>query len=756
MTETSVFGAEEPDDELIARLHDIATKNETIPRIREVAGRESPRQILITRVNLYWIKGVLERASPGERTIVPDASCRFPKLHGPNLATDDPYLEAVDIPKRAPYHEVCAEAFGRRRGLLIDGTPGSGKTFAMLEIVRARLALAQTDQSLGVPVVLDASSYLGASEERFTKGESSRFRKWIERQLVVRYQASRRQAHLMANSDTDLELFIDGILDLGTHEYESAQGIHEHLPLEARREEFLRQVSDLLARGRHPNICLCASTVTDDTSASDASFIKSIQHELTARPVLTPVLTIKRLEDRAVRDAVESSGTYNGLQWALIQNPTLWERAGIPFFLNTLLTTYRHSVVPDALFERDSRTLEKVVLNDYINTRLSTLIFRSGEREQIRNAHNVVPQGVAQTPETFHSYLRNLSEVIGVASRLFLIEVIQPNILNRRERFLFRLFSSLLYALFIFFAVFIPVVVGQSSEWYLLGKRNFPSAAGIGALTAFLSAFAAAVFSFVGYLTPMRSYMLGLFMSVAFAAGRGFMKGLSVNPDLRFEGWHTGLQTAGATFCASAIFLAWIFDSRVDRDRIVPIDNYGWEWRRGLIAGLLALSVFAPVFYFVNRVSAIGLAPSIALFVLLWGCFNGAYINSSKIRPNHGIIQSWKRAEYFILVSFLFALFVGFGYYIGARLFPDPQQNPIYVGLVNGALGLCFCSCSVVFGLIPAIQHLVLRTVLWRKRFFPWDLVRFLDLASEAFLLRKVGTGYMFIHESLRIHFLRQ
>jgi len=56
-------------------------------------------------------------------------------------------------------------------------------------------------------------------------------------------------------------------------------------------------------------------------------------------------------------------------------------------------------------------------------------------------------------------------------------------------------------------------------------------------------------------------------------------------------------------------------------------------------------------------------------------------------------------------------------------------------------------------GGLACIQHGVLRWLLWRSRCIPWNYVRFLDVAAERILLRKVGGGYIFIHRLLLDYF---
>lgn len=68
-------------------------------------------------------------------------------------------------------------------------------------------------------------------------------------------------------------------------------------------------------------------------------------------------------------------------------------------------------------------------------------------------------------------------------------------------------------------------------------------------------------------------------------------------------------------------------------------------------------------------------------------------------------------------------------------------------GLVYGLVG------GLVGGGNAVVQHYTLRFVLSRKGLLPWNLVPFLDYASERIFLRKVGGGYVFVHRMLMEYF---
>ena len=53
------------------------------------------------------------------------------------------------------------------------------------------------------------------------------------------------------------------------------------------------------------------------------------------------------------------------------------------------------------------------------------------------------------------------------------------------------------------------------------------------------------------------------------------------------------------------------------------------------------------------------------------------------------------------------------------------------------------------------IKHLVLRIILYRNGYIPWNYASFLNYASDRIFLRRVGGSYIFIHRMLQEHFAR-
>jgi hypothetical protein len=87
----------------------------------------------------------------------------------------------------------------------------------------------------------------------------------------------------------------------------------------------------------------------------------------------------------------------------------------------------------------------------------------------------------------------------------------------------------------------------------------------------------------------------------------------------------------------------------------------------------------------------------------------------------------------------------------GPSILPDAGVNYwLFCGLLAGICGgLLAC---IVMGGRAALQHYVIRLLLWRSGTFPLLVPQFLDDATARFLLRRVGGGYQFAHRLLLDH----
>ena len=59
---------------------------------------------------------------------------------------------------------------------------------------------------------------------------------------------------------------------------------------------------------------------------------------------------------------------------------------------------------------------------------------------------------------------------------------------------------------------------------------------------------------------------------------------------------------------------------------------------------------------------------------------------------------------------------------------------------------------GLVYGFNSCLNHLVLRKLMCREEYAPWNYVQFLEYCTERLLLQRVGGRYRFIHKQLQEH----
>jgi hypothetical protein len=198
---------------------------------------------------------------------------------------------------------------------------------------------------------------------------------------------------------------------------------------------------------------------------------------------------------------------------------------------------------------------------------------------------------------------------------------------------------------------------------------------------------------------------------------------------------------------------------------IKVIETVNWSWTSffkrfpvffligGLIVGLPTWLSYGPD-------KAISDALHSGLILGLIAGFIGGFIGKireDKIRPNQGIILTLKNGLFIgfctaLIVGLILGLIDGMSYSPAAALTDRPRMGltlwlaaGLFLGLIVG----------LNRGLGAVIKHYALRFVLWHSGRMPFRLVPFLDYCSKLILLKKVGSGYIFIHRMLLEHFAR-
>ena len=132
----------------------------------------------------------------------------------------------------------------------------------------------------------------------------------------------------------------------------------------------------------------------------------------------------------------------------------------------------------------------------------------------------------------------------------------------------------------------------------------------------------------------------------------------------------------------------------------------------------------------------------VGLFASLAGGSRGPGM-SCKIRPNQGIWNSARNAGTFALMG---GLFMGLVLGLSGEIVQKLIRGLLFWGPLFGLLG----------GGSACIRHVLLRLVLHRFGYAPWNYAHFLNRVAEQLILQKVGGGYIFAHRMLPEHFAQQ
>ena len=100
--------------------------------------------------------------------------------------------------------------------------------------------------------------------------------------------------------------------------------------------------------------------------------------------------------------------------------------------------------------------------------------------------------------------------------------------------------------------------------------------------------------------------------------------------------------------------------------------------------------------------------------------------------------------------SFISALMVGLAVALAGSAISlnSAPVNMINTGLMYGLMA------GLLAGGFACVQHIMLRLLLLIDNHIPWNYASFLNYASEHLFLRKIGSGYIFIHRLLMEHFV--
>jgi hypothetical protein len=130
------------------------------------------------------------------------------------------------------------------------------------------------------------------------------------------------------------------------------------------------------------------------------------------------------------------------------------------------------------------------------------------------------------------------------------------------------------------------------------------------------------------------------------------------------------------------------------------------------------------------------------LGTLIAGSFGGFFMGAveTRMRPNEEIWRPAKTTAIGILAGLVLICLTAIMHLANAWLLT-------WLGVACGLILL------LRLGGLAFIEHWSLRLILAVRGYTPWNLVRFLNHASDLILLRHAGGGYIFLHRLLLDHF---
>jgi hypothetical protein len=678
-----------------------------VRRLRLGIDPEASRRNMLRKVRHDWIEGVLNDLTA--RVVAPfeidihvgegfAGDATLPAASAPHLRAGD-YLRALF--DHADHH------------LLILGKPGAGKTFKLLELTSALLDRAEENTDAPIPVVFNLSSWAG---HRWPIAD------WLVAELVSVYGLPRKVAKKLVQSEK-LALCLDGLdeITVGGATSASEQEADARTLREDCRRECLQALNDYIAE-TGVWVALCCR---DEEYAALGTKLRTRHGDVAT-------ITVARLSDAQVEQHLDAAKwELEALRQAIAADSTLRELARTPFLLTTMAIAYRDEqgvsaagILGGGKDGRDARLID--LFEKYLSVRYDRTVSARARRYSLAR---------------IRYYLGVLAQKMEEGnSKVLLVEQLQPDWLPPASRWQYVALVSLLLALIVCITVGIPAGLGIGYEWaahpaYGLsgGLRH-----GITCLLA-VSLCCGAVIG-AGFAIS-RTWGFGVTLGLTSGVGRGLVAGLSRIEGGLIFGLRVGLITA---VVVTLVFAPLIKLRRHARDEIRPLENRKWDARKAML-GVVAALVEGLV-YWVAFGPARGLGFSIAqapIFALAFGEFGTRF--EIKTYPNQGIRHSAATALWVALLSAPAGM-ICFG--LSYWLVLGEEQ-----GIVNIFLGLALSASTLLFGAIPAMQHLSLRLVLRAHRLAPLRLVEFLNAASDLHLLRRVGGSYMFQHEYLREYF---
>jgi len=574
--------------------------------------------------------------------------------------------------------------------LLVMGAPGAGKTTMLLTLTEQLLHRAELDPAYPIPVVLNLSTW---SQSRRTIEE------WIEEELHTKYQTPRRIAREWIEGD-NLTLMLDGLDEVDEHY----------------RADCVDAINTYREAHGFVDIVLCSRTIE--------------YQQLLTQVMLNGAIRINPLTAEQISEYLGTMGEVGERTQRLIDaDPTFQELSRAPLTLRILVQTYQN--VPSG---------SVAVLNDPAEQRRQ--LFQLYTREMINRRVNETDYSA----ETIQSYLTWLAHQMQTHNlSIFQIEDLQPDWLDEESHKAYN--RVFLTANVISHAGFwgIPRLL-QTDE--IVGLSNVGKML-VWAISGMTWGFAVGTGAWMRWFIP---WIVGIVFALGIVVDGSADSGLAA-----FANLPVGFIIYGGIFYIGYILMQ---NNGFSHDHINTVELLRFSRHNvrpiasiiGVLTGVASAFVNSSVY---NGEPAttdellIGIvlgAVSSGLTALFFSGLRASPI-STAVRPNEGMRKTFRNAleiGLLIIGTFFLNIFLA-----------TAPVSTVSFGITQGVISAIAFGCTgfMIFGGYAILQHVLVRRYLVKRGHIEQNYSKFLDTATSLLLLRKVGSGYIFIHRYLLEYF---
>ena len=334
------------------------------------------RQALLTKVNNFWVKGVLEKSLHNQVLIElgleerPDAI-----INSWNAVLETGESSPQPLPQGKKIIDVF-DKIGAGRTLLILGEPGSGKTTTLLELTRDLIACAQQDTKQLIPVVFNLSSWAKKRQK---------IEDWLTEELGNKYDVPKKIREFLVKEQQLLPL-LDG-LDEVKAEY---------------RDDCLVAINQF--KQDYGSELVVCSRIKD---------YQSLSHRL----IFQSAVYIKLLTLEQICNYLDTLGAnFTGIR-TLIAKDEVWQGlAESPLMLNIMALAYQGLAIENLPKTGALKERRKQLFNVYIKK-----VFKRRKTNQLYTNKQVT-----------HWLVWLAKKMVQESQSIFLIEKMQPNLLQVR------------------------------------------------------------------------------------------------------------------------------------------------------------------------------------------------------------------------------------------------------------------------------------------------------------------------------------